>query len=67
MAVDIQYMENKAKDQEGARGEHARKLLVELIDQLYKDFTDGDIRPTITRDEVIDLIERFVTKRRLWL
>ena len=61
MAVDIQYMGDKAKDQEAARGEHVRKLLVELIDQVCNDFHSKD------REAVINTIERFVTKRRQWL
>ena len=61
MPIDIQYMADKVKNQESARGEHVRKLLGELIDQLCDDFHSKD------RDGVIDIIERFVTKRRTWL
>ena len=61
MALDMQYVSDKAKEQEDARGEHVRKLLVELIDQLCNDFHSKD------RDSVINTIERFVTKRRGWL
>ena len=61
MGIDIQYMGDKAKDQESAKGEHVRKLLVELIDQICNDFHSKD------REAAINLIERFVTKRRLWL
>lgn len=61
MTIDAQYIADKAKDQEAARGEHVRKLLMELIDQACKDFQTKD------RDGIIDIIERFVTKRRLWL
>ena len=61
MALDMQYVSDKAKEQEDARGEHVRKLLRELIDQLCNDFHSKD------RDSVINTIERFVTKRRGWL
>jgi len=61
MALDMQYVSDKAKEQEDARGEHVKKLLGELIGQLCDDFHSKD------RDGVIDIIERFVTKRRTWL
>jgi len=68
MALDMQYVSDKAKEQEDARGEHVRKLLVELIDQIYRDFNAAD-RPVglCARNDIIEIIERFVTKRRRWL
>lgn len=64
MAIDTQYMTDKLRDQEAARGEHVRKLLVELIDQICRDF---ELNVSQDRDQVINIIERYVTKRRTWL
>ncbi len=63
MTIDTGYMMDKSKDQEAARAERIRKSLVEFVDQLCRDF---ELSIT-THDEIIDIIERFVTKKRHWL
>jgi len=68
MAIDQQHMTDKAKEQAAASEEHVRKLLVEFIDQLCRDlFPKAPYSIFDNREEVINIIERFVTKRRLWL
>ena len=62
--IDTQYMKDKEDEREGTRNEHVRKLLGELIDQLCQDFYLDD---SIDRDDIINIIEKFVTKRRRWL
>lgn len=64
--IDTQYMKDKADERRSVREEHARKLLGELIDKLCYDFNAGD-PGCMDRDDVINLIEKFVTKRRRWL
>ena len=66
MTLDRQYMKDKADERQEAREEHVRMMLVEFIDQLSQDFVLGCPKYS-DRDEVIDIIEKFVTKRRRWL
>jgi hypothetical protein len=50
-------MNDKEKEKEAAKDEHTRLLLGELLDILTRDLGEE-------RDESIDRIEKFVTKRR---
>lgn len=67
--IDTQYMKDKKEEQREAMEEHIRKMLMELVDQLCLDFNRIDPNHAVfwDRDYTIDIIEKFVTKRRRWL
>jgi len=57
----------KAREQT-AREERVRKMLVDFIDKVCRDlYPDEQCSIFDKREEVVDILELWVTKRRTWL